>query len=208
MPSNTNKKRLIVAVTGASGSIYARRFIEVLSELGYELHLIFSDNGRLVWHDELGVSLPAAPSELKAALIKQLKIKKQNQKNIIVHAFRDIAASVSSGSFRTEGMVVIPASMGTVGGIAHGISRNLIERSADVILKEGRKLVIVPRESPFSLIHLQNMTLLAQAGARIIPAMPAFYNKPKSIDDIVDFVVGKTLDSLGIDTNLYKRWKD
>lgn len=208
MPPNTNKKRLIVAVTGASGSIYAKRLIEVLSALDYELHLIFSDNGRLVWHDELEESLPAAPSELRAALIKQLKIKKQYQDNIIVHGFKDIAASVSSGSFRTEGMVVIPASMGTVGGISHGISRNLIERSADVILKEGRKLVIVPRESPFSLIHLQNMTILAQAGARIIPAMPAFYNKPKTIDDIVDFVVGKTLDSLEIDANLYRRWKD
>lgn len=206
MPSNTNNNRIIVAVTGASGSIYAEKFIEVLSELGYELHLIFSDNGRLVWHDELGTSLPAAPSELKAALLKQLRIEKQHQDNIIVHAFKDIAAPVSSGSFITRGMVVIPASMGTVGGIAHGISRNLIERSADVILKEGRKLVIVPRESPFSLIHLQNLTLLSQAGARIVPAMPAFYTKPKSIDDIVDFVTGKTLDSLDIHTNIYKRW--
>jgi 4-hydroxy-3-polyprenylbenzoate decarboxylase len=206
LPSNTNNNRIIVAVTGASGSIYAKRFIEVLSELDYELHLIFSDNGRLVWHDELNTSLPAAPSELKAALIKQLRIKQQHHDNIIVHAFKDIAAPVSSGSFITRGMVVIPASMGTVGGIAHGISRNLIERSADVILKEGRKLVIVPRESPFSLIHLQNLTLLSQAGARIVPAMPAFYTKPKTIDDIVDFVVGKTLDSLDIHTDLYKRW--
>jgi len=122
------------------------------------------------------------------------------------HAWGDIGANIASGSFRTIGMVVIPCSMATVGKIAQGISSDLLERAADVHLKEGRKLIVVPRETPLSLIHLRNLTALAEAGARIVPAIPAWYHQPQTINDLVDFVVARVLDQLDIDSDLIKRW--
>ncbi len=126
----------------------------------------------------------------------------------IYHPIGDIGAGTASGSFVTAGMVVVPCSMGTISALAHGSSANLLQRTADVMLKEGRRLILMPRETPLHAIHLDNMLTLARTGARIIPAMPAFYNKPQSIDEMVDFLVGKVLDSMDIEHDLYRRWGD
>lgn len=169
--------KYVVAVTGASGSIYAKRLIEKLIAAGAKIFLVFSATGLAIFKEELAVNLP-------------------KNKNLRYFENTNLHAPIASGSFKTDGMVIIPASMGSIARIACGISSNLIERAADVILKEQRKLVIVPRETPLSVIHLENMLKIAKLGGTILPAMPAFYTHPKSIDDLVDFVVGRVLDSL------------
>lgn len=180
--------RLIVAITGASGSIYSRRLLEVLRGKGVEVHLVVSDSAKLVIEQELG------NIQVLETLADQ------------VHNSKDLKAPLTSGSFNVDGMVIIPASMKTIAAIASGYSDNLIARAADVQLKERRPLVLVPRETPLSAIHLENMAKLSQLGVIILPAMPAFYHKPKTIIDLVDFVVGKVLDQLGIEHDLYRRW--
>ncbi|MFH1287337.1 MAG: flavin prenyltransferase UbiX, partial [bacterium] len=194
-------KKYIVAITGASGSIYAKRLVESLSVTGVKIFLVFSDAGLDIFEKELAVKLP------KNGKLKEFFKDYFENENLEYFENINLHASISSGSFKTDGMVVIPASMGSVARIACGISSNLIERSADVILKEKRKLVIVPRETPLSVIHLENMLKIAKLGGIILPAMPAFYTNPESIDELVNFVAGRVLDSLDItDHNLYARW--
>ncbi len=182
-------KPFLVAISGATGAIYGIRLLEVLAEKGIETHLVISP-----WAEKTIAMETDVPLE---------EIRKRARK---CYAVDDLAAPVSSGSFPIEGMVIIPCSMKTLAGIAHGISENLILRAADVMLKERRKLILVPRESPLSLIHLRNLTAAAEAGAIILPPMPGFYYKPKSIQDLVDHLVGKVLDLLGIENRLFRRW--
>lgn len=187
--------RYIVALTGASGSVYAVRLLEELLIANKEVHFIASENGRKVLEYELEYSFEALLDRL-AALGGVLK----------VHNNNNLFASVASGSFKTSGMIIIPSSMSTLGEIAAGASKSLIGRAADVCMKEKRKLVLVPRETPFSSIHLKNMLYLSETGVTILPAMPAFYNKPKTLEELVDFVVGRALDALGVNQALYKEW--
>jgi len=182
--------RLIVAITGASGVIYGKRLLEVLKEKRVETHLIVSKAAERVIEHELEMT-------------------KKDLEGLARHVYAvdDLSAPFMSGSFRTDGMIIIPCTMKTLAGIALGYSDNLILRAADVTLKEGRKLVVVPRETPLSVVHLRNMLASAKLGVAVIPAMPAYYHKPKKIDDLVDFVVGKVLDCLGVEHRLFKRWR-
>ncbi|MEW6592311.1 MAG: UbiX family flavin prenyltransferase [Candidatus Hadarchaeota archaeon] len=181
--------RLVVAVTGSSGVVYGARFLEACRDVGIETELIVSKAAEILIRHEMGKN---------ASALKKLAKK--------VHEPDDLSAPVASGSYKTDGMVVIPCSMKTLGAIANGIADNLITRAADVTLKQERKLVIVPRETPLNLIHLENMAKLRRAGATILPAMPAFYHKPENISDFVDFVVGRALEMFGVEHRLYKKW--
>ncbi len=180
-----------MAITGASGVIYGKRLLQILGEKGVETHLIISKAAEKVIEHELEVT-------------------KKDIKKLASYAYEinDWNAPIISGSFKTSGMIVIPCSMKTLAGIVHGYSDNLILRSADVILKEKRRLIVVPRETPLSTIHLSNMIELARQGAIVVPAMPAYYHKPEKIDDLVAFVVGKVLDLLEVEHSLYRRWKE
>ena len=208
------QKPITVAITGASGSIYGIRLIEFLVSQGYLIDLILSQTACKVVQMEMGINFKyESPKENKENLISYLVNQNSNSmsesklKDLIrTWSAENLAASVSSGSYRSQGMIIIPCSMGTVGRIANGISSDLISRCADVCLKERNKLIVVARETPFHAIHLQNMLTITQAGGVILPAMPAFYHEPKTIDDLVNFVVGKTLDIFGIDNDLFKRW--
>jgi flavin prenyltransferase len=193
------KRGWVVGITGASGAIYGVRLCQALMGLGYDIHLIITDAGWRVLNEELGWNSARREETLREHFDGFTGAYK-------TYPIRDIGASVASGSFRTEGMVIAPCSMGTLAAIAHGLSDNLLERAADVALKEGRKLVIVPRETPLHSVHLQNMLTLSQMGCRIIPASPGFYHRPQTIDELVGFLVGKVLDSMGVEHNLYKRW--
>ncbi|MCX7761546.1 MAG: UbiX family flavin prenyltransferase [Candidatus Kryptonium sp.] len=199
----SDRRRIIIGVTGASGGIYAIRTIRAFLIYGFEVHLIISDYGNFVLKDECGVDLRG--NEPMQVFKKMFGAEVENG-IVVKYNFRDLAARISSGSFETDGMVVVPCSVKTLSGIANGISSNLIERSADVCLKENRPLVLVFRETPLNLIHIQNMLTLAQAGAKILPASPAFYQKPKTFEDLGDFIAGKVLSLFGIKHNLYKKW--
>jgi len=192
LPPNKKKRRIVIGITGGSGVIYGIRLLEVLKEVGdgLETHLIISPAGAVTIKAETDYG----PNEVEKLAAK-------------VYRFSDIAAPLASGSFNFESMVVIPCSMHTLGAIASGLADNLLVRAAEVALKEKHRLILVPRETPLTLIHLENMVKVAQAGAIVVPAMPAFYERPKSIDDIVNHLVGKTLDLLGIENELFKRWK-
>lgn len=181
--------RLIVAITGASGVVYGKRLLEVLRERKVETFLIVSKAAENVIQHELKTT----KSELQKLVSNFYDV-------------NDFSAPILSGSFKTDGMIVIPCSMKTLAGIAHGYSENLILRAADVTLKEKRTLILVPRETPLSVVHLRNMLDLASQGVLILPAMPAYYHKPERIEDLIDFVIGKALDSLGIEHELFKRW--
>jgi 4-hydroxy-3-polyprenylbenzoate decarboxylase len=191
---------LVVAITGASGSPYGVRLLDVLLRAGRTVHLVISPAATQVIERELGVSVDLTRFDPK------LILKNTDRANLHYHHFRDFSAGIASGSFRTAGMAVCPCSMGTVAAIAHGTSENLIHRAADVHLKERRKLVLVPRETPLGLIQLRNLTAVAEAGAVVLPAMPAFYTLPKTVDDMVDFVVGRVCDQLGVEHRLFPRW--
>lgn len=195
-----NAKKFAVGITGASGAIYGVRFVQELLKLGHTVHLMITEAGWQVFQDELDWQ-----TEDRETLLRD-KLQQNFAGELHYWTLRDFSSPAASGSARLDGMVIIPCSMGTLSGIAHGASGNLLERAADVTLKEGRKLVIVPRETPLNAIHLQNMLTLTQVGARILPAMPGFYQKPQSIEDIVNFVVGKTLDALELPHSLFKRW--
>ena len=184
-----NQLRLVVAITGASGVIYGIRTLEVLKQLDVETHLIMS---------EWGAKNIIIETDKTLDYIQSLATKCYEDENM--------AAPVSSGSFKTDGMAVIPCSMKTLASIANAFDDSLISRAASVSIKEHRKLVLVPRETPLSVIHLQNMSRLANAGAIILPAMPGFYHKPKTLNDVVDHIVGKVLDQFDIDHGLFKRW--
>ncbi len=201
--SDTTRK-IIVGITGASGAIYALHTVRALLQQGVEVHLVISDYGAYVVESETDFSLKGAK------LLETFRAKYQDiplTGDIIRYSNKDLAASISSGSFRTEGMIVVPCSMKTLAGIAQGITGNLIERAADVTLKEGRRLVLVPRETPLNKIHLKNMLAAADAGARILPAMPAFYQKPRTIADLADFVAARILALFDIETELFEPWQ-
>jgi 4-hydroxy-3-polyprenylbenzoate decarboxylase len=195
---------LVLAVTGASGSVYAVRLLEVLLRAGRTVHLIISPAAVEVFAQEIGPTLDAARFDPAAFLGDRAA--GLDLSRVRHHAIRDFTAGVASGTFLTAGMAVCPCSMGTVAAIAHGLSQNLIHRAADVHLKERRKLVLVPRETPLGLVQLRNLTAAAEAGAVILPAMPAFYTAPRGIADMVDFVVGRVCDQLGVEHDLLRRW--
>ncbi|TDF99343.1 UbiX family flavin prenyltransferase [Paenibacillus piri] len=190
----------VIGITGASGAVYGVRLCRYLLSQGLHIHLIITDAGWRVLKEELGWDASKRKETLESRLATA------GPGTFLYHPVQDIGASTASGSFRTSGMVIIPCSMGTLSGIANGASDNLLERTADVMLKEGRPLIIVPRETPLHAIHLENMLKLSRMGVRIIPAMPAFYQEPQTLDDLVDFMAGKVLDSMGVDHELYKRW--
>jgi len=197
---------LVLGITGASGSPYAVRLLEVLLGAGRTVHLSISPAAAEVMERELGRSVRLEafdPRDLFGTLPPRIRID-----GLRYHHYRDFNAGIASGSFLTAGMVVCPCSMGSVAAIAHGISDNLIHRAADIHLKERRKLVLVPRETPLGLIQLRNLAVLAEAGAVILPAMPAFYTKPRSVQEMIDFVVGRICDQLGIEHSMLQRWGD
>lgn len=196
---------LILGITGASGLIYAVRALKFLLEADYAIELVASKSTYMVWQAEQEVRMPIEPDQQELFWREQAGVPTGGK--LICHRWGDVGATVASGSFRTLGMVIMPCSMSTVAKIAAGLSSDLLERAADVQLKEGRKLVIVPRETPFSLIHLRNLTALAEAGARIVPAIPAWYHNPQTIEDLVDFVVARVLDQLNIDCIPINRWE-
>ena len=197
------RRRLAVGVTGASGAIYAVRTIAALLALGCELEIVFSDYGRRLLMDELG---PEARVDRLQQLLAERYGEGVSRGSFVIHSNRDLGATLASGSHRCDGMVIVPCSMKTLAAVAHGLSRSLIERAADVMLKEKRRLVIVPRETPMSLPELRNLVLCAEAGAMILPAMPAFYQKPQTIDDLADFLAGKILNGLGFEQQLFPAW--
>src|SRR5438094_3491970 len=194
---------IAVAITGASGAIYATRTLAALLALGVHVELIVSDYGRRLLHDELG---ERASVDRLIQFLRESYGDSVTAGSVTVHSNRDLGASIASGSHGCRGMVIVPCSMKTLAAIAHGLSRNLIERAADVMLKEARRLVIVPRETPMSLPQLRNMVLCAEAGAMILPAMPAFYQQPRTLDDLADFMAGKILSALDFEHQLYPAW--
>ena len=205
MSTDTSTRRSIaVAVTGASGAIYATRTIAALLERGCHVELVVSDYGRRLLRDELGDA--ASIDKLTDYLVSKYGGGVRSGTTTL-YSNKDLGAKIASGSQGCQGMVVVPCSMKSLAGIAHGLSRNLVERAADVMLKERRPLIIVPRETPMSLPQLRNMVLCAEAGAMIMPAMPAFYQMPKRLDDLADFMAGKILSALGFEHELYPSWK-
>jgi len=195
---------LILGVSGASGLIYAVRALKFLLAADISVELVASKASYRVWQAESDRRMPPDPDE-------QEQFWRQEAGGVTggelrCHRYDDVAASIASGSFRTLGMVILPCSMGTVAKIAAGLSSDLLERAADVQLKESGKLAIVPRETPLSLIHLRNLTTLAEAGAKIVPAIPAWYHNPQTIEDLVDFVVARAFDQLDIDCIPLNRW--
>jgi 4-hydroxy-3-polyprenylbenzoate decarboxylase len=205
MPDSTAARpgRFIVAITGASGALYAVRTLAALLERGCRVDLVISDVGRRLLRDELGEE--AAGEGLVQYLAEKYGAD-VGQGSLVLHSPRDLGAPIASGSRPTDGMVIVPCSMKTLAAVAHGLSRNLIERAADVVLKERRRLVVVPRETPMSLPQLRNMVACAEAGAMILPAMPAFYQLPRTLDDLADFMAGRILAGLGVDHDLYPVW--
>ncbi|MGR6836268.1 UbiX family flavin prenyltransferase [Syntrophomonas erecta] len=184
--------RYIIAITGASGVVYGVRLVEELLTREYEIHLVLSEAARVVLHQEMDWEVN-----------QELPL---SGKNLRIYENSNIAAPIASGSFLVDGMVVIPCSMASVSALAQGAADNLLERAADVMLKERRPLIIVPRETPLNTIHLRNLLTLSEIGVHIIPAMPGFYSHPQTIDDIVNFIVGKVLDAMEINHNLFKRY--
>jgi 4-hydroxy-3-polyprenylbenzoate decarboxylase len=198
---NIDKPRWVVGITGASGAIYGITLCQQLLDVGFHIHLVVTDAGWRVMKEELGWDVAHRMDSLRKVFGAAM-----SEGQLTYHPLNDIGASIASGSFRSAGMVIMPCSMGTLSSISNGSSTNLLTRAADVMLKEGRPLLLVPRETPLHAIHLENMLKLARMGVRIIPAMPAFYNGPQTINDMVNFLVGKVMDSMGIMHNLYKRW--
>lgn len=195
----TAKRRYFVGMTGASGSVYGLRLVSALAAAGAEVAFCLSDSAAKVLRIECDVDVDPRDPDLEAMF-------GDHAQAVRFFPLQMVEAPVSSGSYRMDGAVICPCSMGTAGSIAAGISGNLIERAADVMLKERRPLVLVPRETPLSLIHLKNLTKLAEAGAIVLPAAPGFYHRPESIDDLVEHVVLKITDCLGLRLDLVPRW--
>jgi 4-hydroxy-3-polyprenylbenzoate decarboxylase len=183
------KEKIIVGISGSSGAILGVRFLETLKRMGIETHLVISETAEKIIEHE---------TKHEVGDVKKLAAR--------TYGYRDLFAPIASGSFETKGMVIIPCSMKTLAGIASGYSDNLTLRAADVCLKERRKLVLVTRETPLSLIHIENMRTVTLAGGIILPPVMTMYSKPESIDEMADHIIGKVLDSLGIDNKVYKRW--
>jgi 4-hydroxy-3-polyprenylbenzoate decarboxylase len=195
----------VVGVTGASGAPYARRLLQVLLESKHQVKLVVTESGERVLAIELGLRLEG-PLDERAEQWRSFLGRPAGDPALELFHPRDMAASISSGSFPISGMVVIPCSMGTLARIAAGVSSSLVERAADVTMKERRPLVLVPRETPLNEIHLENMLRLRHAGVDILPAAPGFYHRPRTIDDLVDFLVARVLDRLGVESRLFRRW--
>lgn len=196
-------KQIIVAVTGASGAAYGLRLIQRLAAMGVKQHLLFSDAARVVLKQELGLSLPEKREEVAPAIASHLQISDE----LLNHYHQsDWFSPAASGSAGIRHMVVIPCSMGSLARIAGGVSDNLLERAADVMLKERGRLILVPRETPLSSIHLEHMLKLSRMGVDMIPAMPGFYHRPESVDDLINFVVDRVMDHLNIDDGEARRW--
>jgi flavin prenyltransferase len=195
---------LVLAISGASGAPYGVRLLQIMLQAGKTVHLTISPAAAEVFRVEMGQEL-----DLNSFQIQQLLPGRQDLAGQLqYHHFRNFRAGIASGSFLTAGMAVCPCSMGTIAAIAHGISENLIQRAADVHLKERRKLVLVPRETPLGVVALRNLTTVAEAGAVVLPAMPAFYTNPQSVGDMVDFIVGRVCDQLGVPHQLLRRWSE
>lgn len=188
-------KRIIVGITGASGAVYAQRTIACLVEAGVEVHLVVSPLGQRLLHDELGME----GVDLAA-------LARRDDHGVVLHHYRDVGAAIASGSFKHDGMIVVPCSNNSLASIATGVSNNLLHRAANVALKERRRLVLCHRETPLSLIEIRNMAAATEAGAVVCPANPGFYMLPESIDDLVDMVVGRLLDLVGVPHELRVRW--
>jgi 4-hydroxy-3-polyprenylbenzoate decarboxylase len=195
-------KQIVVAITGASGSIYGLRLTEELLRADCRVSLLLTKSGLDVLRYETGLEWEGTTSARKQLMRDYFG----GSRKLEHYDEKDLFAPIASGSSAPDAVVVCPCSMGTAGRIAAGMSENLIERAADVALKERRDLILVPRETPFNQIHLENLLALSRAGAHILPAMPAFYHRPKQIEELVDFVVGKILDSLGVEHKLFQRW--
>jgi flavin prenyltransferase len=200
---NTQKQTIVLALTGASGLPYAMRLLECLLHSGQRVHLVYSQAAQIVAKQELDFVLPTRPQDAEKMLLEHIG---EVAGELRVFGRDDWFAPMASGSNPGDAMVVCPCTMGTLAAIACGLSDDLISRAADVMLKEKRKLILVPREAPFSVIHLENMLKLAQAGAVILPPNPGFYDHPKSVQDLVDFVVARILDHLGVAHDLLPRW--
>ena len=197
---------LVLAVTGASGSPYAVRLLEQFLRAGRTVHLTISPAAVEVFDREIGRPIALDPAAFDPGSFLGPVAAELDLSRIRYHHFRNFQAGIASGSFLTGGMVVCPCSMGTVASIAHGVSENLIHRAADVHLKERRKLVLVPRETPLGLISLKNLVAVAEAGAVVMPAMPAYYTRPQTVQDMVDFIVGRVCDQFGVEHRLFERW--
>lgn len=202
---NKHEKQIIVGISGASGLIYAVRTLKYLLEADYAIAVVASKASYMVWQAESNIRMPPEPDLQEQFWREQAGVLDKGK--LYCHRWGDVGAAIASGSFQTLGMLVIPCSMSTIAKLAVGMSSDLLERAADVQLKEGRPLVVVPRETPFSLIHLRNLTTLAEAGARIVPAIPAWYHNPKTVEDLVDFVIARALDQLNIDCVPISRWQ-
>ena len=196
-------RQVIVGVTGASGALYAGRLLRALLVLGHTVHLVLSRYGRLLLHEELGFR-PDKESVLQ--FLERLYGREVLRGDLREYGFNDLACTLASGSVPVDGMVVVPCSAKTLSGIARGAAGNLIERAADVTLKECRPLVLVPRETPLNLIQLRNLATVAEAGGIIVPAMPAFYQKPRNFDDLGDFIAGRVCNLLKIEHDLFPSW--
>ena len=192
---------LAVAITGASGIVYGQRLIEVLLAANVDVHLTISDSAKIVAKHELDLDI-----DLNDFKITQLLPQYTGDRDVTYHHYKDFMTPIASGSFKTRGMVICPCSGGTLSGIASAASRNLIQRAADVHLKERRPLILVPRETPLSLIQINNLKIACEAGATILPASPGFYQSTKTVQDLVDFVVNRIVDHVGVDVDLVKRW--
>jgi 4-hydroxy-3-polyprenylbenzoate decarboxylase len=192
---------LVLAMTGASGAPYAVGLLHALCRTGRTVHLTISGSGAQVLQEELGIQVALVPARFDASVFGEL-----GPGRVVYHHHEDFRAGIASGSFRTAGMVVAPCSMSTLSSIAHGITTSLVTRAADVHLKERRTLILVPRETPLSLVHLENMVAVTRAGAIVLPAMPGWYHRPRTLDDLVRFVVGRICDQLGIENALIPRW--
>ncbi|WP_227815300.1 flavin prenyltransferase UbiX [Nitrogeniibacter aestuarii] len=199
----SNPKTIAVALTGASGMPYGVRLIETLLSAGHRVWLLYSQVAQIVAQQEMDWKLPSRPAEVEAELSERFGAA---EGQLRVFGREEWFAPPASGSNPPDAMVVCPCTMGTLASISQGLSANLIERAADVVIKEGRRLVLVPRETPFSAIHLENMLKLARLGVCILPANPGFYTRPKSVQDLVDFVVARVLDQLGVEHALAPRW--
>ena len=197
-------KKYILGISGGSGGLYSISVLKGIVNAGHKCYLVTSKPGRRILSLETDTKLSGNAEKDKKILVEKFNF---NEDLLEVIDENDVGASIASGSFRTSGMAIVPCSTGSLGSLANGISRGLIERAADVCLKERRKLIIVPRETPYSLIHLENMTKLTRAGAVILPASPGFYNLPKKIDDLVDMISSRVLEKLDIESENLKEWK-
>jgi len=196
------EKRILIGITGASGSIYAERLIELLLPIVGRIYIIATEAGEQVVNHEL--RLKESGFCLRRVLSGELNKKEQSVIRVLDR--NDFFSPVASGTSAPTSMVVLPCSMGSLARISHGLSSNLMDRAADVVMKQKKQLILVPREAPFSTIHLRNMLTLSELGVEIIPPMPAFYQNPKTVGDMVDFVVGRIMEALDIEHSLYKKW--